>query len=121
MRSPEFLDSWKKAMDSAIQFRHQMNQALGKMHHEFQGTSRQDIDQLMMALTHLERRVVDEVDRSTKRIDEIADRIGALEEKLSVLEAGEGSAPKSKSKKESKPKPSASIPSPDRIRAISPS
>jgi hypothetical protein len=99
MRSPAFLDSWKKAMDSAIDFRRQMNQSMGKVHHEFQGTSRQDIDQLMIALTHLERRLVDNLERTGGRVEEMADRIDALEKKLKGLDKPK---PRTKAKKKKK-------------------
>ena len=99
MRSPAFLDSWKKAMDGAIDFRRQMNESMGKMHHDFQGTSRQDIDQLMVALTHLERRLVDNIERSGSRVDEMADRMDTLEKKLNGFEKA-----KAKSKDKAKPK-----------------
>ena len=82
MRSPEFLDSWKQAMDGAIQFRRQMNESLGKMHHEFGGTSRQDVDRTMIALAHLERRLVDVMERATERIDEVASRVDDMEKKM---------------------------------------
>jgi len=82
MRSPEFLDSWKQVMDGAIQFRRQMNEAMGKMHHEAGGSSRQDVDQMMMALSHIERRVVDTVERATDRLEEVATRVEKLEAKL---------------------------------------
>ena len=82
MRSPEFLESWKKAMDGAIQFRQQMNESLGRLHHEFQGTSRQDIDHLMQALSHLERRLVANHERSAQQIEEMAERIKELEQQL---------------------------------------
>jgi hypothetical protein len=84
MRSPEFLDSWKQTIDGAIQFRRQMNESLGRMHHELQGTSRQDIDQLMMALTHVERRLVDTVERVGDQLEGLAERIGSLERKAAV-------------------------------------
>jgi hypothetical protein len=82
MRSSEFLDSWKKVMDGAIQLRRQMNESLGRMQHEMGGTSRQDVDHLMMAMSHLERRLVDNLERGTERMDELALRIEALERQL---------------------------------------
>lgn len=93
MRSPEFLDSMKKGMDGAIEFRRQMNQSLGQMHHDLGGSSRQDVDQLMMALSHIEKRFVDNLER-------VGDRLGAMEKKISSLEKK-----KSKTKaKKAKPK-----------------
>lgn len=99
MRSPEFLESWKKVMDSSIQLRRQMNQSLGQMQHEMGGTSRQDVDQLMIAMTHLERRLVDTLERSCEQVGELGDRIDALEKKVARLESAGSSEKKSKKKK----------------------
>lgn len=89
MRSPEFLQSWKKSMDAAIELRRQMNQSMGKMHHDLGGTSRQDIDQLMVALSHLERRMVDNIERGAEKVNELGERIDSLERKLTkVRKAG---------------------------------
>lgn len=82
MRSPEFLKSWKKSMDASIELRKQMNESMGRMHHELGGTSRQDIDQLMMAMSHLERRLVDNVERSTEQMSVLTERIDSLEKSL---------------------------------------
>lgn len=90
MRSSEFLDSWKKTMDAAIQWRRQMNESMGRMQHELGGTSRQDVDQLMMAMSHLERRLVDNLERGAERIDELAGRIEAIERRL---DGANGKAP----------------------------
>ena len=99
MRSPEFLDSWKKAMDGAIEFRREMNQSLGRMHHEFGGTSRQDVDHLMQAMSHLERRLVDNQERATQTIEQLADRLEALEKKLAAIEKSGKTTSKSKPRK----------------------
>ena len=104
MRSPEFLDSWKKAMDGAIQFRRQMNQSLGQMHHDFGGTSRQDVDHLMQSMTHLERRLVDSQERAAASVEKMAKSIAALEEKLAAAEKNRAAAPAAKSKRTPKRK-----------------
>lgn len=82
MRSSEFLDSWKKTMDAAIQWRRQMNESMGRMQHEMGGTSRQDVDQLMMAMSHLERRLVDNLERSAERMEDLAGRLEEVERRL---------------------------------------
>lgn len=72
MRSSEFLELMKQSMRNAIEFRQQLNQFLGRMHHEFQGTSRQDVDQLMLAIRHVEQRLTDSMDRLSARVDQLA-------------------------------------------------
>ena len=95
MQSPEFLESWKKAMDGAIQFRRQMNESLGRMHHEFGGTSRQDIDHMMQAMSHLERRLIANQERSAQQLEEMSGKIKDLEKQLA----------KAKGKNQDKKKP----------------
>src|SRR5690242_1979473 len=59
LRSPAFLDMMRQSLDASVQARKQFNDYFGQMHHDFQGVSRQDIDQLMRALRHVEQRSVD--------------------------------------------------------------
>ncbi len=70
MRSPEFLQLIKQSLAGSLQFRKQLNDLLGRMHHEFQGTSRQDVDQLMLSMRHLEQRMVDGLERLATQMDQ---------------------------------------------------
>ncbi len=79
MRSPEFLETMKQSMAGAVEFRRQLNESLGKMHHEFQGTSRQDVDHLMQSMAHVERRVLNAVEGLADRLEEVNARLDALE------------------------------------------
>ncbi len=79
LRSPEFLDGMRQAFDASVQMRRQFNDFLGQMHHDMQGVSRQDVDQLMRAMRHVERRAVDGLDRIAEQLEEIVRRLEALE------------------------------------------
>ncbi len=81
MRSPQFLESMKQLMSNAMAFRKMTNDFLTKAHHETQGTARTDIDTLMLAVRHLEERVVDcvadlkaEVQDLRGKLDEVQSR-----------------------------------------------
>jgi hypothetical protein len=78
MRTPEFLDAVKQWTALNVQFRKQMSDFLGQMQHEFQGASRQDIDQLMLSMRHLERRVVEGVEQLTARLDRLDGCLASL-------------------------------------------
>lgn len=69
LRSPQFQEMMKHSLANSIQFRRQMNDWLGRMHHEFQGPSRQDVDQLMQVMERLERRMSEGFERLSARID----------------------------------------------------
>ncbi len=79
MRSPDFLQMLKQSLAGSIQFRKQLNDLLGQIRHEFQGTSRQDIDQLMLGMRHLEQRVVGGIERVAQRLGELHARLDAIE------------------------------------------
>ena len=79
MRAPQFQDMMKQSLSASIQFRKQLNDFLGRIHHEFQGTSRQDVDQLMEVIGHVERRVIDSSERLSSRLDELSSRLERIE------------------------------------------
>jgi len=71
MRSPQFLDSMKQWMENAVNFRKMSGEFLAKMRNEMQAPSRDDVDTIMLAIRHLETRLLD-------RIDGISEEMGAL-------------------------------------------
>lgn len=79
MRSPEFLEAMKQAMDGAIAFRKQLNEVLTRAHHEAQGVAREDIDSVMLCIRHMETRILDRIDEVASRLDRISERLEALE------------------------------------------
>ena len=79
IRAPQFQDMMKQSLSASIQFRKQLNDFLGRIHHEFQGTSRQDVDQLMEVIGHVERRVMDSSERLSSRLDELSSRLERIE------------------------------------------
>jgi hypothetical protein len=80
MRAPQFQDMMEQSLSASIQFRKQLNDFLGRMHHEFQGTSRQDVDQLMEVIGHVERRITDSVERLSSRVDNLSARLERMEQ-----------------------------------------
>lgn len=70
MRSPQFLEGMKQMMDNAIAFRQMSREFLTHVHQEMQGTSRQDVDDMLLALREMEARL-------TRRVDELAAQVGA--------------------------------------------
>jgi len=79
MRSPQALEIVRQSMDAAIGFRKQWNDMLTRMHHEMQGTAKQDIDSLLLSVQHLETRVLDCMEQLSSRLESISRRLDALE------------------------------------------
>jgi len=75
MRSPQFLDGMKQWMDQAVTFRKLSNDFMAKVRNEMQAPSREDIDTVMLAVRHMEKRLLD-------RVDHLAEQLGALNGKF---------------------------------------
>jgi hypothetical protein len=98
LRSPQFMDAMKQWMDSAIAFRKMSNDFLTKAHHEAQSPAREDIDTVMLAVRHMETRILD-------RVGELATQVDELNKRLQALDAGKagkrGAAVEAKAKRAS--------------------
>ena len=92
LRSPDFLEWMRRSVDIAVQGRKQVNDWLGQMQHEMQAVSRQDLDQLMRAMRHIEQRSVDGLERISDQLDDLAERINCLEKHLSKKNRGDRQA-----------------------------
>jgi len=77
LRSPQFLEGMKQWMDNAIAFRKMSNDFLTKVRHENQGTAREDVDALLMAIRHMETRVLDRVEQLSREVEAVKKRLDA--------------------------------------------
>ena len=75
MRSPEFLESMKQWMDTAINFRKMSNDFMAKVRNEIQAPSRDDIDTVMLTVRHMEKRLLDRVEDLVVRIEQLDSRL----------------------------------------------
>jgi hypothetical protein len=75
MRSPEFLESMKQWMDTAINFRRMSNDFMAKVRNEIQAPSRDDIDTVMLTVRHMEKRLLDRVEDLAAQIAQIDSRL----------------------------------------------
>jgi hypothetical protein len=63
MRSPQFTESMKQWMDNAISFRKMTNDFMAKVRNEMQAASRDDIDNVILSVRHMEKRLLDRIDQ----------------------------------------------------------
>src|SRR5205823_2035061 len=81
MRSPQFQETMKQSLNGAIQLRKQFNDFLSNAQHEFMGAGRQDVDQLMLVMRHLEQRMVDGFERISSQVGSLQERVAKIEER----------------------------------------
>jgi hypothetical protein len=68
MRSPQFLNTLKQWTDNAIAFRKVSDEILGRARNELQAPSRNDLDNVILAVRHLEKRLLDRLDELTLQL-----------------------------------------------------
>jgi len=71
LRSPQFLEAMKQWMDNAMMFRKVTNDFFTKARHETQDIAREDIDSMMLAVRHMEKRILDRLESLSARVDEL--------------------------------------------------
>jgi hypothetical protein len=91
MRSPQFLQMMKQSLDAQIAFRTQLNDFFTQAHHGVQGVAKQDVDELILSLRHMETRVLDRIEHACERLDRLARRLEAAEAHANVA-GGNGNA-----------------------------
>ena len=78
LRSPAFLEAQKQMLDGNLAVRKQFRTGLRKMQRELQLAGRDDIDALEAAIRRSERRILDQ-------LDEMSSKLQALEAKIDRL------------------------------------
>jgi hypothetical protein len=68
LRSPQFLEGMRQWLDNAVAQRKVANDFLTRAHHEMQGTAHSDIDAILLAVRHLEQRVLDRLEKIEEQV-----------------------------------------------------
>jgi hypothetical protein len=79
MRTPQFLEMIKQSLDGQIAFRKQLNEFFTQAHHGVQGVAKQDVEDLLLSIRHMETRVLDRVEGLCDRLEQLSRRLEALE------------------------------------------
>lgn len=68
LRSPQFLEGMKQWIDTTILVRRMSNDLLTRSRHEMQATAREDTDSVMLAMRHLESRLLDRMEQLEAKV-----------------------------------------------------
>jgi len=79
MRTPQFMEMMKASLNGALDLRRFARDGMHKVHEQFETPDKNDIDGVLLAIRHVERRILDRLDGFEERLAEVKERIGALE------------------------------------------
>jgi hypothetical protein len=71
LRSPQFLEMMKGSLEASTQGRKQFNEWLGSVHHQLQGVSRQDLDEVLSSLRRVEERLLAAIEAAAAEVRQL--------------------------------------------------
>ena len=79
MRTPQFMEMMKASLNGALNLKRMARDGMNRVHEQFENTSKNDIDDVLLAIRHVERRLLD-------RLEGLDDRVANLDEKIDKVE-----------------------------------
>ena len=99
MRTPQFLEMIKQSMNGAMQIKSMSREGLHKMHDQLEIPHKKDLDGVLLALRHVERRLLErmeDLDESLEKLGEgaaeVSESLERIEERVEDLEASSSAA-----------------------------
>ena len=82
MRSSAFLEAQKQCMSGSLALRKQIRANLRRMQRELQIAGREDIDALVAAVQRSQRRVLDQLEETSQRLQSLQSKLDCLSERI---------------------------------------
>ena len=92
MRSSAFLEAQKQCMNGSLALRKQVRTNLRRVQRELQIAGREDIDALVAAVKRSQRRVLDQLEEASGRLQTLEAKLDCLSERLERFMRSEGGA-----------------------------
>ena len=103
MRTPQFMEMMKISLNAGIELRRMAKEGMTRIHEQFETPTREDIDGVLLAIRHIEQRVLDRMEGVDERVANLAElqeqfkkvvetigkmdgRMGKLEERIGKMD-----------------------------------
>jgi prefoldin subunit 5 len=83
MRTPQFMEMMKASLNGAVDLKRMARDGMNRVHEQLENPSKEDIDGVLLAIRHVERRLLD-------RLEGLDDRVANLNEKIDKVDQGIG-------------------------------
>ena len=81
MRTPQFLEMMKASLNGALDLKRMAREGMNRVHEQFENPSKQDVDDVLLSIRHVERRLLE-------RLEGLDDRLASLKERIDSLNEG---------------------------------
>jgi len=79
MRTPQFMEMMKGSLNGALDLKRMARDGMNRVHEQFETPSKEDIDGVLLAIRHVERRLLD-------RLEGLDDRVANLDQKIDKVD-----------------------------------
>ena len=80
MRTPQFLEMMKASLNGALDVKRMARQGFNRLHEQLENPSKDDIDDIFLAIRHVERRILDHLEGLDDRLPNLNEKIDRASE-----------------------------------------
>ena len=82
MRTPQFMQLMNASLNGALDLKRMARDGLNRVHDQLENTTKQDIDGVLMAVRHVERRILDRLEGIEERVTNLDDRLETVDHRI---------------------------------------
>jgi hypothetical protein len=86
MRTPQFLQLMKASLNGVLDLKQMARDGLNRVHDQLENTTKQDVDDVLMAIRHVERRILDRLEGIEERVTNLDDRLETVDHRIARQE-----------------------------------
>ena len=86
MRTPQFMEMMKASLSGALDLRRMARDGMNRVHEQFENPSREDINEVLLAIRHVERRLLDRLEGLDDRVASLDEKINKVDQRIAKLE-----------------------------------
>ena len=86
MRTPQFMEMMKASLNGALDLKRLASDGMNRVHEQFENPAKQDIDDLLLAVRHVERRLLDRLEGLDDRVANLDEKIDKVDQRIAKME-----------------------------------
>jgi uncharacterized protein YdcH (DUF465 family) len=86
MRTPQFMEIMKASLNGALDLKGMAREGLNRMHEQFENPRKEDIDDVLLAIRHVERRLLDRLEGLDGRVANLNEKIDKVDQRIAKQE-----------------------------------
>jgi uncharacterized protein YdcH (DUF465 family) len=86
MRTSQFMEMMKASLNGTLDLKRMARDGINRVHEQFENPSKEDIDDLLLAVRHVERRLLDRLEGLDNRVANLDEKIDKVDQRIAKQE-----------------------------------